>query len=206
MAAGGGGGGGEPNGGDRDRQPAASSSLPPPAATPAPVLDGSMARSGAGRPRGRPAKDGACGCGWGDALVRGSRLCRALSGRRGHTAAECGCSTAVIARVAFLFNADPKAPVSVLIRPVKLPDSSRLILEAVEPGGPWRLFMGVPEAQTMYGPYDRAGDTIQLVSETVSLLRGTGMAVTIEGDFDRAMRTFQGKGVRLPTAAELTGE
>ena len=200
MAGSGGGssGGGGPNGGDR--QPAA----PTPVA--APVLDSGMARSGAGRPRGRPAKDGPCGCGWGDALVQGSRLRRMLPGRRGHAAAECGCLTAVIARVAFLFNADPKAPVSVLIRPAKLPSSSRLILEAVEPDGPWRLFMGVPEAQTMYGPYDRAGDTIQLVSETVSLLRGTGMAVTIEGDFDRAMETFRGKGTRLPTAAELTGQ
>ena len=130
-----------------------------------------------------------------------------LAGRRGRTAADCGCSTAVIARVAILFKADPAARVSVLIRPAELPRSSRLLLEAVEPAGPWRLFIGATaETQTMFGPYDRAGDTIALVSETAALMRGLGMAVAIDGDFDRAMGTFRGSGVPPPTAADLTGE
>ena len=130
-----------------------------------------------------------------------------LAGGRGRTAASCGCSTAVIARVSFLFNADSRARVSVLIRPVKMPSSSHLIVEAVEPAGPWRLFIGASSGtQTMFGPYDRAADTIALVSESVSLLRRTGMAVAIRGDFDRVMETFRGSGVRLPTAADLAGE
>ena len=171
----------------------------------APVMHRDMARSGAGRPRDRPAVDGPCGCGWGDALVRGSRIGRMLAG--GRAKAKCGCSTAVIARATFRFDADPKASVSVLIRPAKMPDSSRLILEAVEPAGPWRLFIGAtPSTQTMFGPYDKAGDTIALVTETVTLMRGTGMAVSIEGDFDRAMGTFSGSRTRVPTAAELTGK
>ena len=136
--------------------------------------------------------------------MQGSRMGRMLAG--GRARAKCGCSTAVIARVAFKFDADPKARVSVLIRPAPMPASSRLILEAVEPAGPWRLFMGAsPSTQTMYGPYDKAADTISLVTETVTLVRGTGMAVSIEGDFDRAMGTFRGSGARLPTADELTG-
>lgn len=130
-----------------------------------------------------------------------------LPGKRGREAAACGCKTAVVARLAFLFSADPKAPVSAMIRPGVLPSSSRLILEAVEPGGPWRLFIG-PGAGSMrlIGPYDAASDVIHLVFETVSLIRGLGMAVEIEGDYDRAMETFHENGVATPTVADMTGE
>ena len=171
-----------------------------------PALQRSLIRSGAGRPLGRPAVDGPCGCGWGDALMPGSRLGRLLSGLRGHRAV-CGCSTAITSRATFDFHADPKATVSVLIRPNIMPSRTRLILEAVEPRGPWRLFIGAPPAkQAMFGPYDRADTVVPLLSETVSLLRGTGMAVSIEGDFDRVMGTFSGNdGLHLPTASELTG-
>ena len=128
-------------------------------------------------------------------------------GRNSSASAACGCSTAVVARLAFLFRADPKAPVSVLLRPAMMPGSSRLILEAVEPGGPWRLFIGGARAakMNMLGPYDAASDTLQLVFETVSLIRGMGMAVEIEGDYDRAMGTFRSCGVETPTIADMTG-
>ena len=172
-----------------------------------PALQRSLIRSGAGRPRGRPAVDGPCGCGWGDALMPGSRLGRLLSGLRGNRAV-CGCSTAITSRASFDFTADPKATVSVLIRPNIMPSRTRLILEAVEPRGPWRLFIGAPPAkQAMFGPYGRADTVVSLLSETVSLLRGTGMTVSIEGDFDRVMGTFRGNddGLHLPTASELTG-
>ena len=172
-----------------------------------PALQRGLIRSGAGRPRDRPAVDGPCGCGWGDALMPGSRLGRLLSGLRGNRAV-CGCSTAIISRATVHFAADPKATVSVLIRPNIMPSRACLILEAVEPRGPWRLFIGaLPAKQVMFGPYDRADTVVSLLSETVSLLRGTGMAVSIEGDFDRVMGTFSGNddGLHLPTASELTG-
>lgn len=178
---------------------------------PAPVIRRGIVRSGAGRPRGRPAVDGPCGCGWGDALSRGSALRRMLAGVKGDRSAACGCATAVIARVAFEFSVDPTAKPTVTITPPPnqaMPRTTRLMLEAVVPDGPWRIFIGDAAntaAATLFGPYTSASDTVTVAADTVKLLRDTGMTVRIDGDFERVMETFRASGVETPSAAEITG-
>ena len=178
-----------------------------------PALHSAIARSGAGRPRNRPAVDGPCGCGWGDALAPRTtvvgRLLRMGGGADADAAGQCGCATAVIARVSF--TCDVTAATLAATAPVRPLDSGRprttsLMLEAVEPDGPWRLFIGDQRSATMFGPYKDATDTATLVLETLLLLRSLGMRVRIGGDFERAMGTFRSCGVALPSAGEITGD
>lgn len=173
---------------------------------PAPALRGTIARSGAGRPRDRPAVDGPCGCGWGDALAPSTVMGRILR-RGGGAEPPCGCATAVIARASFTCNVtDATLAATAPFKPLGgRPRPTSLMLEAVEPDGPWRLFIGDQRSATMFGPYKDATDTATLVLETLLALRSLGMRVRIGGDFERTMATFRSCGVALPGADEISG-
>ena len=141
--------------------------------------------------------------------MHGSRLKRML---HGGASGACGCATAVITSVSFMCRPDPSVRKTVFITlppTMTIPHTACLTLEAVEPRGPWRIFIADasrPSASaTLFGPYTAAADTIAVTTDTARLLRDMGMRLRIEGDFDRVMDTFRACGAKVPSADDIIG-
>ena len=159
-------------------------------------------------PWGRPATDGPCGCGWGDTLVRGSRIRRLLGAAAGGGASgTCGCATAVVARATISCTPTPDTLFQPLASHSAAPHTIHLMVEAVEPAGPWRLFMDDAGSTTLFGPYTKAAPVANVLAGTVQTLRHIKMDVRVAGDIERILETFCACGAALPgrIAASMRG-
>lgn len=165
-----------------------------------PVLHSGIRRSGAGMPWGRPAVDGPCGCGWGKTLMRGSRLGRLLGiGSGGRAANTCGCATAVVSRATVSCTPTPDTLVRLPGMPHKdMGRTVNIMVEAVVPAGPWRVFIGGVDSATMFGPYTDPAPAFTIFAGTIKTLRAARMDVRINGDVDSLLKTFHACGADLP--------
>ena len=88
------------------------------------------------------------------------------------------------------------------------PRTVHIMAEAVEPAGPWRLFIGDAGSATMYGPYTNAAPVVDVLAGTIQALRSIRMDIRVDGDTGRLIETFRASGVDLPdrVAAVMRGQ
>lgn len=168
-----------------------------------PIMHPGIKRSGAGMPWRRPAVDGPCGCGWGSTLMRGSWLWRKLGvGSRGRDANTCGCATAVVSRASVSCTPTLGTLAAIQVPPRDgMARTVHIMLEAVEPAGPWRVFIDNGDSTTMFGPYTDATPAITILAGTIKALRSVKMETRVDGDVEHLLETFRACGADLPAWA-----